>query len=133
MSGLLLLLATCIFRTVGPSLASSLEPLSYRQNVASLSLFYRYYFGRYSSELAQLDPLSYSQGRPTDYSDGFCHQFLDFTRMSMSAVNSLPIECFPLTYDQNDFKFRINRYILTVGSFSADFLYALIFLCFLFL
>ena len=89
MSGLLLLLATCIFRTVRPSLASSLEPLSYRQNVASLSLFYRYYFGRYSSELAQLDPLSYSQGRPTHYSDGFCHHFLDFTRMFMSAVSFL--------------------------------------------
>ena len=31
---------------VGPSLAASLEPLAHRQNVASLSLFYRYYFGR---------------------------------------------------------------------------------------
>ena len=41
-----------ICRTVGPSLAASLEPLTYRQNVASLSLFYRYYFGRCSSELA---------------------------------------------------------------------------------
>ena len=36
--------------TVGPSLAASLEPLSHRQNVASLSLFYRYHFGRCSSE-----------------------------------------------------------------------------------
>ena len=36
-------------RTVRPSLAASLEPLAYRQNVASLSLFYRYYFGRCSS------------------------------------------------------------------------------------
>ena len=41
-----------ICRTVGPSLAASLEPLAHRQNVASLSLFYRYYFGRCSSELA---------------------------------------------------------------------------------
>ena len=41
-----------IFRTVGPSLTTSLEPLAYRRNVASLSLFYRYYFGRCSSELA---------------------------------------------------------------------------------
>ena len=36
--------------TVGPSLAASLEPLAHRQNVTSLSLFYRYYFGRCSSE-----------------------------------------------------------------------------------
>ena len=38
-----------ICRIVGPSLAASLEPLAHRQNVASLSLFYRYYFGRFSS------------------------------------------------------------------------------------
>ena len=35
-----------IYRTVGPSLAASLEPLVHCQNVASLSLFYRHYFGR---------------------------------------------------------------------------------------
>ena len=31
-----------ICRTAGPSLATSLEPLAHRRNVASLSLFYRY-------------------------------------------------------------------------------------------
>ena len=41
-----------ICRTVGLSLAASLEPLAHRQNVASLSLFYRYYSGRCSSELS---------------------------------------------------------------------------------
>ena len=49
-----------ICRTVGASLAASLETLAHRQNVASLSLFYRYYFGRCSSELAQLVPLPFS-------------------------------------------------------------------------
>ena len=48
-----------ICSTVGPSLAVSLEPLAPWRNVASLSLFYRYYFGRCSSELAQLVPLPY--------------------------------------------------------------------------
>ena len=57
-----------IFRTVGPSLAGPLEPLTHCQNVASLSVFYRYYFGRCSSELALLVPLPYSQGRSTCYS-----------------------------------------------------------------
>ena len=38
-----------ICRTVGASLAASLEPLAHPRNVASLSLFYRYYFGRCSS------------------------------------------------------------------------------------
>ena len=47
-------------RTVGPSLAASLELLAHCQNVASLSLFYRHYFGRCSFELAQLVPLTYS-------------------------------------------------------------------------
>ena len=47
-------------RTVGSLLAASLEPLAHCQNVASLSLFYRYYFGRCSSKLAKLVPLPYS-------------------------------------------------------------------------
>ena len=53
--------------TVGPSLAASFEPLAHRRNVASLSLFYRYYFDRCSSQLAELLP--YSRGRSTHYSD----------------------------------------------------------------
>ena len=58
-----------ICRIVGPSLAASLEPLAHRRNVASLSLFYRYYFGRCSLGLAQLVPLPFSQGRSTRYSE----------------------------------------------------------------
>ena len=58
-----------ICRTVGYALASSLECLVHRRNVASLSLFSRYYFGRYSSELVWLVPLPYSRGRSTRYSD----------------------------------------------------------------
>ena len=49
-----------ICRTVDPSLAASLEPLAHYRNVASLSLFYRYYFGKCSSELSQLVPLPLS-------------------------------------------------------------------------
>ena len=72
----------------------------------------------------------------------FQSPFLDVTRMSYvnsffphtaRPWNSLPIECFPLTYDLNGFKFRINRHLLPVGSFKTDFLYPLIFLCFFFL
>ena len=58
-----------ICRTAGPSLAASLESLGHCRNVASLSLFYRYYFGRCSSELTQLVPPPYSQGRSSHYSD----------------------------------------------------------------
>ena len=38
-----------ICRTASPSLAASLERLTHRRNVASLSLFYRHYFFRCSS------------------------------------------------------------------------------------
>ena len=64
-----------ICRTVGPSLAGSLEPLAHCQNVASLSLFYRYYFGRCSSELAQLVLLPFFRGKPTRY----FHRLHDFS------------------------------------------------------
>ena len=69
-----------ICRAVGLSLAASLEPLAYRRNVASLSLFYRYYICR---------------ARPW---------------------NSLPMQCFTLSYNLNGFKCRINRHLVTVGS-----------------
>ena len=49
-----------ICRIVGHSLADSLEPLVHRRNVTSLNFFYRCYFGRCSSELAQLVPLPFS-------------------------------------------------------------------------
>ena len=60
-----------ICRTVGPSLAAPLEPLAHQRKVAAFILFFMYYFGRCSSELAQLVPLPYSQGRSTCYSDRF--------------------------------------------------------------
>ena len=55
--------------SIGPSFAASLEPLVHRQHVANLSLLYRYYFGRSSSELAEMIPLPYSSGRSIRYSD----------------------------------------------------------------
>ena len=98
-----------ICRIVGPSLGASLESLAHRRNVASLSLFYRYYFGRCSSELAQLVPLPFSQGRFTRYSDRLhdfsvtiprCYKDVyvnSFFPRTAKLWNSLPIECFPLT------------------------------------
>ena len=57
-----------ICRTAGPSLAVSLEPLAHCRDVASLSLFCRYYFGRCSSELAQVVLFPYFRGRFPCYS-----------------------------------------------------------------
>ena len=103
--------------------------LAHRRNVASLDLFYRCYFGRCSSELAQLVPLPFSQGRSTRYSDRLhdfsvtiprCYKDVyvnSFFPRTGKLWNSPSIECFPLTYDLSGFKFRINRHLLTVGSF----------------
>ena len=112
-----------------PLVADSLEPLAHRRNVASLSLFYRYYFGRCSSELAQLVSLPFSRGRSTRYSDRLhdfsvtiprCYKDVyvnsSFPRTA-KLWNSVPIDCFPLTYDLSGFKSRINTNLFTVGSF----------------
>ena len=53
-----------VCRTVGPSPDASLEPLAHCHNIVSLSLFYRYYFGRCSFELVELAPLPCSCGGP---------------------------------------------------------------------
>ena len=52
-------------RFVSPSLAASLEPLVHHPNAASLCLFCMYYFGRYSSELAEVVRLPYSHEKST--------------------------------------------------------------------
>ena len=118
-----------ICRIAGASVAASLEPLAHRRNVANSSLFYRYYFGRCSSELAQLVPLPFSQGRSTPYSDRLhdfsviiprCYKDVfvnSFLPRTARLWNSLPIECLPLTYNLNGFKARINRHLLAGGSF----------------
>ena len=126
-------------------LAASLEPLAHCRNVASLNLFYRYYFVRCSYKLAPLVPLLFSRGRSTrdfDRLHGFsvtiprCYKDVYVNRLFPHTAriwNSLPIEFFSLIYNLNGFKPRINRHLLTVGSFYRDFLYALIFLCIFFL
>ena len=117
-----------IYRTVGPSLAASLESLAYHWNLASLSLFCRCYFCR-CSELAQLVPLPFSQGKSTHYSDRWhdfsvtiarCYENVyvnSFFFRTAKLWNSPSIEVFPLTYDLSGFKSRINRHLLTLGSF----------------
>ena len=68
--------------TVGPSRATSLEPLAYRQNVASLRIFYWYYFGnvhlvkviRYSDRLHD-----FSVAIPRCYKDVYVSSFFPGT------------------------------------------------------
>ena len=78
------------------------------------------YFCRCSSELAQLVPLSYFRGNSTRYSDRL-HDFSvtilryykdiyvnSFFPRTERLWNSLPIECFPLTYDLKGLKSRMH-------------------------
>ena len=94
----------------------SIESLPHCLNVATLSLFCRYCFGRCSSELAELFLLPYLCGRSTRYSNRL-HNFTVtilgcFNDVSVSSFfpytarlwNFLPAECFPLTYYRNGFK-----------------------------
>ena len=112
----------------GPSLAASLEPLAHLQNVACLSLFYKYYFGRCSTGLAQLVPLPFSQGRSTCCSDRL-HDFSvtiprcdkdvyvnSFVSLHNQTLEFFAHRIFPQAYNLNGFKFRINRHFLIVGS-----------------
>ena len=85
-------------------------------NVAPLSLSCRYCFCRSSSELAELFLLPYLSGRSTCYSNslhGFsvtilgCFNYvsvISFFPCTARLWNSLPPECFPLTYYLNVFK-----------------------------
>ena len=81
-----------ICMTVGLSLATSLEPLTHRRNVASLNYLYKYYFGRCSSELAHWFHFLFLEEGLLVILIGFMiflSLFLDLTRMSMSTVSFL--------------------------------------------
>ena len=118
---------------VGLLLAASCEPLAHYQNIASLSLFYKYYFGRYSSEMAELVPLPPSHGRSTRYSNKLHHSTLtipiffedinvnSFFLRTAGLCNYFPKERFSLIYNLNAFKSRVNRSFLPL-SFLNTFL-----------
>ena len=87
-----------------------------------LKSFLQVILGRCSSELAQLVPLCFSRGRSSRYSDKWYGFSVAIPRCYKDVyVNSF----FPgtvklwnsLTYDASGFKSRINRHLVTVGSF----------------
>ena len=109
---------------VGEELFASLQSLSHRRNVASLSLFYRYFYGKCSDELHLLVPpvrdfpirtrfaksseahphfLKIATPRCKFHSDSF------FPRTA-AMWNSLPPECFPPEYNLDLFKSRVNKF-----------------------
>ena len=76
-----------ICRTVGPSRATSLEPLAYHRNVASLSLFYRYYLVDVHLNWLNWFHFFFSRGSSTRYSD-ILHDFSVTMRRCYKDVNS---------------------------------------------
>ena len=112
-----------ICNIVGPDLASCLQPLSIRRDVASLSLLYKYFHGRCSSELSSLVPplkvfnrrtrLS-SSSHPFTLATPSCKkQFYSssFFPRTTSLWNSLPSSCFPDDSNLPVFKSRVNRFL----------------------
>ena len=118
-----------------PSLAAPLELLAHCQNVASLS---------FSIVISLMDVhlnrinwfyLLILAAPPLVVLIGcmiFLTPFLDVIRMSMSTVSfsrtprfwySLHAECFPLTYDLNSFKSRVNRHLFNRHLSKTDLLY----------
>ena len=98
-----------ICRTIGASFAASLEPLAHRRNIATIRLFYRYYFGRCSSELVNWFHFLILEGGllviltgcmifvtiPRCYKDVHVNSF--FPRTTRLG-NSLPIECLTILW-----------------------------------
>ena len=82
-----------------------------------------------SGFLVQQVPLPFSCGRSTHYSDRLhdfsvtiprCYKDVyvnSFFPPTVRFWNSQPLECFHLIYDLSGFKSRINRHLLTTGSF----------------
>ena len=112
-----------VVNLIGPVLSSSLQPLSHRRDVASLSLFYRYYHAKCSSELQGLVPSSWLPVRSTRFSKKshpfsvvvprFKHNFYanSFFPRTAKLWNSLPADCFPHSYNLGVFKSNVNKYL----------------------
>ena len=77
-----------------PSLTSTLDPLSLRRKVASLFLFYRYYFGHCSDELAACIAPPMARPRSTRQAT-FAHNYC--VELSNARINRLSDGFFPST------------------------------------
>ena len=77
-----------------PSLTSTLDPPSLRRKVASLSLFYRYYFGHCSDELVACIPPPMARPRSTRQAT-FAHNYC--VELSNARINRFGDGFFPST------------------------------------
>ena len=119
-----------VCRNVGLSLTASLEPLPWHRNVASLSLFCKYNFGRSLSKHPELVSFLILVGGPLDIRVGCMIFFAPILRCCKDTdvnsfflridrlSNSLHVECFLLTNYLSGFKSRINGYLLSLCFFN---------------
>ena len=112
---------------IGHDLYSTLQPLSHRRNVASISLFYRYFHGKCSQELHSLVPPNRQFQRQTRFSNDCSkhphylhvpkslHKFHEtsFFPRTTKLWNSLTPEVFPHNYDISSFKRNVNMFLLS--------------------
>ena len=108
---------------MGQQLANKLLPLSVRRDVASLSLFCRYYFGKCSSALGENVPKSKVFSRNTRRANPLTcyHVNIERTRTQARSQsflvrtghlwNQLPSSCFPGQYNLDSFKRRVNKFV----------------------
>ena len=99
-----------------PSLTSNMQSLSHRRAVASLSLFYRYYHGFCSAELAAIVPLpivfrrhsrTQASSHPYQVTLVTCRTAVfesSFFPRTAKLWNTLPLSVFPTCYNLSLFK-----------------------------
>src|SRR6201990_1556073 len=112
------------FRLINtPALTNSLQSLSARRIVASLSLYYRYFNRHCSSELSRRIPPPLRRARATrlsTQSHPFSVQLSDrrLNRYAQSYIystdkvwNTLPLSIFPTSFDLHSFKRRVSGHV----------------------
>merc|ERR1711911_196231 len=104
-----------------PALTNDLQTLSHRRDVSCLCLFYRYYFGQCSDELAAITPKPRTFIRSTrndcfsnPYQVTVLHTRTELYKQSFfpsTAMlwNRLPCDVFPSTMSLQSFKTSVNR------------------------